>query len=124
MTTKCQIECATAGMLLAKDSEAFVRKTPVIFQENLAGLVRKENLKIQHSELAMHLKAGGKEVLAFFLGPNTAFAIYADEGDGCGYIYGADHEVLSPELVDKAREMWGPKPLVWEPTQPSLIKKG
>ena len=66
MATKCQIKCASAGMSLARDSDAFIRKTPVIFEENIRGLVRKEDLKIQYSELAMHTKAAGKEVLAFF----------------------------------------------------------
>jgi len=123
MITKCQVKCVSAGMSLARDSDAFIRKTPVIFQENLKGLVRKEDFNIQHSELAMHTKAAGKEVLAFFLGPTTAFAIYAEDGDCCGYIYGADIEVLSPGLVDKVREMYGPKPLVWGPTQTPLIPR-
>jgi len=123
VTTECQKKCASAGMSLARDSEAFIRKTPVIFQENLRGLVRKEDFNIQHSELAMHTKAAGKEVVAFFLGPTTAFAIYAEDGDCCGYIYGADTEVLSPGLLDKVREVWGPKPLVWGPTQSSLIPR-
>ena len=123
MATKCQIKCASAGMSLARDSDAFIRKTPVIFEENIRGLVRKEDLNIQYSELAMHTKAAGKEVLAFFLGPTTAFAIYAEDDECCGYIYGADYEVLSPGLVDKVRVIYGPKPLVWGPTQTPLIKK-
>lgn len=123
MATKCQIKCASAGMTLARDSDAFIRKTPVIFEENLRGLVRKEDLKIQSSELAMHTKAADKEVLAFFLGPTTAFAIYAEDDECCGYIYGADREVLSPGLLDKVREMYGPKPLVWGPTQAPLMPR-
>lgn len=123
MATKCQFKCASAGMSLARDSESFIRKTPVIFQENLRGLVSKEDLKIQYSELAMHTKAAGKEVLAFFLSPNLAFAIYAEDVDCCGYIYGGDTELLSPGLLDKVREMFGPKPLVWGPTQPGEQKE-
>jgi len=123
VTTECQKKCVSAGMSLARDSDAFIRKTPVIFPENIAGLVKPEDTKIQHSELGMHVKAAGKEVLAFFLGPNTAFAIYAEDGDCCGYIYGADTEVLSPGLLDKVREVWGPKPLVWGPTQSPLIPR-
>ena len=110
MTTEAQTKCITAGISLFRDYDAMkaIAKSPIIFAENLAGLVRKEDMKIQHSELGMHLKAGGKDVIAFFLTKAGAYAIYGDDSS-CGYIYGSDTEVLAPSLVSKARKVFGPE---------------
>jgi len=110
MTIESQTKCISSGISLFRDYDSIkaTAKSSIIFPENLAGLVRKEDWKIQHSELGMHLKAAGKDVFAFFLTKAGAYAIYGDNS-GCGYIYGADTEVLAPGLLSKAREVFGPE---------------
>jgi len=110
MTVENQTKCIQSGINLFRDYDSFkaTAKSSLIFPENLLGLVRKEDLKIQHSELGMHLKAAGKDVLAFFLTKAGAYAIYGDDSS-CGYIYGAGAEVLAPGLLSKAREVFGPE---------------
>jgi len=100
-----QSKCTSVGILLANDYESFKRKTPIIFSENMRGLVSKDDLKIQHSELAMHTGAAGKNLIAFFLSPHLAFAVYSDDSS-CGYIYGAADEILSPAVIKKMDERW------------------
>lgn len=105
----CKSKCVSAGMSLWREYDSFsaLGKTAIIFPENLRGLVREEDLKVQHSELGMHTKAAGKNVLAFFLTRNMAFTVF-DDGEGCcGYVYGGDVEVLSPQLISKTRELFG-----------------
>jgi len=110
MATEAQTKCITTGISLFRDYDSMkaMAKSPIIFAENLAGLVRKEDLEIQHSELGMYMKAAGKDVIAFFLTRAGAYVIYGDDSS-CGYIYGSDTEVLAPGLVSKARKVFGPE---------------
>jgi len=102
---KEQSKCASAGIQLSNDYESYKRKTPIVFSEHMRGLVTKDDLKIQHSELAMHTGAAGKNLVAFFLSPHLAFAVYSEDGS-CGYIHGAAAEVLSPALLKNLEERW------------------
>ncbi len=109
--TMCLTKCVSAGQSVTRDHDSFhaLYKTPVIYQENLKGLVRTDDLIIPHSELAMHTGAAGKTILTFFCTPRMAFVVYEDEG-GCGYVDGLNSELLSRPLQDKVKEIWGPEP--------------
>jgi len=100
-----QSKCAGAGIQLSNDYESYKRKTPIVFAGHMHGLVSKDDLKVQHSELAMHTSAAGKNLVAFFLSPHLAIAVYSEDGS-CGYIHGTAAEVLSPALIKKLEEKW------------------
>jgi hypothetical protein len=108
MASAKQEDCIMAGMSIFREHESFraEAKTPIIWQTNLRGLVSKEDFIIPHSELAMHSKAAGQEVLAFFMTRNLAFAAYETADGGCGYVYGRPGEVLQIPLIDRTNEMW------------------
>ena len=99
--------CISAGMTLARDQQSFRKATPIIFRVNLQGLVSADDLKIPHSELAMHVGAAGKDLIAFSLtGTQTGVATY-DNGEGCcGFIFGREDELFKPPLVEKINQMW------------------
>ena len=103
--TEQQSKCAEAGIHLTNDYEAYKRKTPIVFAAQMQNFVSKDDLKVQHSELAMHTGAAGKDAIAFFLSPHLAFAVYSEDGS-CGYIHGTAAEVLSPALIKKLEEKW------------------
>ena len=102
-----QSTCISAGIALFRDQASFRRATPIIFRVNLRGLVSEDDLKIPHSELAMHVGAAGKDLIAFVLtGTQTGIATY-DQGEGkCGTIFGREDELFKPALADKVKEMW------------------
>ncbi len=106
--------CVSAGMTLVREHESFNKATPVIFRANLRGLVKTDDLKIPHSELAIHIGAAGKDLIAFALtGTQTGLAVY-DKGEcDCGFIFGNEGELFQHPLVEKINEMWkktGPGP--------------
>jgi len=121
-----QQTCVGAGITLAQTHESFRKATPIIFRENLRGLVKENDLKISHSELAMHAGAAGKEILAFALtGTQTGIATFDKGAGGCQYIFGREDELFTPELVHQTSKMWqkrGPGPPVnpqaMNPTKP------
>lgn len=102
-----QTTCISAGIALFRDQTSFRKATPIIFRVNLRGLVSEEDLKIPHSELAMHMGAAGKDLIAFALtGTQTGIATY-DRGEGnCGTIFGREDELFKPALAKKLKEMW------------------
>lgn len=108
-TEKCYTKCISAGQSLAREHDSFraLCKTPIIYQENLRGLISVDDLQIPHSELAMHTKAAGKEILAFFCTRQMGFVAYKDD-ECCGFTFGRIDELLSPPLRRKVKEMWGP----------------
>lgn len=107
MATEAQSKCISAGMSLFREHTSFRKASPILFAENLRGLVPVEDLKITHSELAHHVKAAGKDILAFALVGRGSVLVAFDDGEGkCGFTYGGDHELLSPALVDKVNEIW------------------
>lgn len=102
-----QETCVVAGIALLRELNAFRKATPIIFPINLKGLVSEDDLKIPHSELAMHVKAAGKDLIAFTLtGTQTGVAVY-DDGEGrCACIFGRDDEIFSRPLIEKVNQMW------------------
>jgi len=102
-----QTTCISAGITLFRDQESFRRATPIIFRVNLKGLVSEDDLKIPHSELAIHVGAAGKDLIAFaFTGTQTGIATF-DRGEGkCGTIFGREDELFTPALAAKVKEMW------------------
>jgi len=100
-----QSKCASAGISLARDYESYKRKTPIVFAAQMQNFVPKDELTVQHSELAMHTGAAGKNLVAFFLSPRLAFAVYSEDGS-CGYIHGTAAEVFSPALLDQLKRRW------------------
>ena len=102
-----QERCVATGMTLFREHDAFRKATPVIFRVNLKGLVSADDLKIPHSELAMHTGAAGKDLLAFALtGSTTGVATY-DAGEGaCAFISGHEGEIFHRPLIEKINQMW------------------
>jgi len=102
-----QAKCVSTGMTLAREQQSFRKATPIIFRVNLRGLVSADDLKIPHSELAMHVGAAGKDLIAFTLtGTQTGMATYDNGEGGCGFIFGREDEVFKPPLVEKINQMW------------------
>lgn len=87
--------CIGAGIALQRDNESFKNATPILFQSNITA--KPEAFIIPHSELAMHVGAAGKEILALFCTTTSAYVVYGD-GEGCGYVSGALNELLGPEM--------------------------
>ncbi len=102
-----QETCVSAGMLFLREHDSFKKATAVIFRVNLKGLVSVDDLKIPHSELAIHVDAAGKDIIALALtGSHSGMATY-DKGEGaCGHIIGSEGEVFSPRLLEKVKQMW------------------
>lgn len=106
----CKSKCVSAGMTLEREHDSFkaTHKSPIIFPENVRGLVYGDDLKVPHSELATHVGAAGKDILAFFITSRGAYIAF-DQGEGCcGFTSGLDSELLSQPLINKVRDMWGP----------------
>lgn len=111
---EAQGTCVATGMTLGREQASYKKATPIIFRANLRGLVSADDLKIPHSELAMHVGAAGKDLIALTLtGTQTGMATY-DSGEGkCGFVFGLETELFKPPLVEKINEMWekrGPGP--------------
>ena len=107
MATEAQEKCVSAGMALFREYSSFARATPVIFPVNLKGLVRTEDMKIPHSELALHVGAAGKDIIAFALvGRTSALVAYDDGKGGCDFTFGGQHELFQNPLLDKVQEIW------------------
>ena len=110
MDTEAQEKCVGTGMAIIRDNLSFKEATPVLFRSNL--LLKKDAFKVPHSELAMHTKAAGKEIVALFATRNMAFISFANEKGECEYTFGTINEVLSTELVDTLMERYFPKPVI------------
>jgi len=102
-----QEKCVVAGIALFREHYAFRKATPIIFRINLKGLVSENDLKVPHSELATHVGAAGKDLIAFALtGTQTGVAVY-DDGEGdCAFIFGREDEMFERPLIEKVNQMW------------------
>lgn len=102
--------CISAGMMLQRDhwSRKAEITSPVIFPINVRGVVKAEDMKVPHSELAMHVGAAGSDILAWFLSGNGAHIVYRDEEKGCSLVSGLPNEVMSHPLIEKTREIFDP----------------
>jgi hypothetical protein len=87
------------------DSLRADRSTPVIFKENVRGLVAVDDLKVPSSELAMHVGAAGKDILAWVMSCSGVMIVYEKDGC-CGITHGLHNELLSPELIKTTKQMW------------------
>ena len=107
MDDECKSQCISAGMMLLRAAEAYkpVKSTPVIFRDNV--ITRKDVLTVPHSELAMHVGAAGKDILAWCTTEMYAHIVF-DDGCGCTYTHGLIDEVLQPGLARITKERWGP----------------
>jgi len=98
--------CIAAGMSLIRDLESYNLTTPVVFRDNLKGVVKDTDFKVPSSELALHTKTADKDIIAFaMVGRGGALVAYENDG-GCGYIWGTDTELLSPSLRGAADNMF------------------
>jgi len=108
--------CVSAGIVLAQTHDTFNKATPIIFRDNLKGLVSEGALKVPHSELARHLGAAGKDILALALtGTSSGIATYDKGGGQCQFIFGRADEIFATDLRDQVTKMWqkrGPGPPV------------
>lgn len=105
---QCEGMCVDAGIKLLKASQALkaAESSPILFAENIARLVPQEAMKVPHSELAIHIGAAGKDLVAWVLSPNYAHIVYDDDGK-CGYTHGLAKEVLSFDVIRQTRDIWG-----------------
>ena len=104
---KCLDKCVSAGMQLQRDSDSYRadRSTPVIFAQNVRGLVKVDDMKVPHSELAMHLGAAGCNIMAWLMTCNTVTVVYEKDGC-CGVAHGLQNELMEQPLIDTTRQMW------------------
>lgn len=102
-----QSRCVSAGIQLREAHESFRRATPLIFRDNVRGLVSDEDLNVPHSELAIHTGAAGKKLIAFSLtGTQAGLATYDAGEGGCGFIFGREEELFRPPLLKTVNQMW------------------
>ena len=89
--------CVGAGMSIRDWSRSVDgNRETVFFPENVAGYVRKDDLVVPHSELAMHVRAAGRPLVAWSCrGDGRGCAVVFEEADGgCGFTSGLPGEVL------------------------------
>ena len=100
----CKERCVSAGIRMARA----VKDEPVMVPANVAGLIRHEDLRVPHSELALHVGAAGKDLIAWNVSEDgrSAHVVYAD-GDCCGYVEGIATEVMTHTLIDLSQQLLG-----------------
>lgn len=107
MSTEAQEKCVAAGMQLFREHDSMKKATRIIFPINVRGIVKADDLKIPHSELAMQVGAAGKDILAFaFTGKNSGLVAYDDGEGGCAFTTGLDSELFSPGLREQVKDHW------------------
>jgi len=106
--TECKRRCISAGMTMNEIVGKDIRYAPTAFPINVAGLVKEVDLVVPHSELAMHVGAAGKKLLAWAIRYDGRYAhIIFDDGDNCcGYTSGLPSEVLSPEVIRVTKDIF------------------
>ena len=107
MATEAQETCIAAGMQLFREHDSMKKATRIIFPINVRGIVKADDLKIPHSELAIHVGAAGNDILAFALtGKNSGLVAYDDGQGGCAFTSGLDTELFSPGLRELVKDHW------------------
>ncbi len=120
----CTDACLLEGVSLGMDRERYQGEwkkahpgpemvlVPIIFAENVRGLVPKEDLVVPHSENAMSTGAAGAELLAWTMSHDghQAHVVYKNKDGCCVSAYGTAHELMSPALLRKHGELFGPPP--------------
>ena len=102
----CPGSCVGAGIMLARQAWENLELTTMLWADNVRSLVRPEDLQVPHSELAVHIKAAGADVIAWMVGKNSSHVVWKGKDGCCGYAAGAETELLTPALVSKTREMF------------------
>lgn len=104
---KCLDKCISAGMSLQRDSDSYRadKSTPVIFKQNVRGIVKVDDLKVPHSELAMHVGAAGCDILAWIMTCSGVTVVYEKDGC-CGIAHGLQNELMQQPLIDTTKQMW------------------
>jgi hypothetical protein len=106
---RCKARCLMAGMTYADQIYAIRdEKYPAsLFPINVAGLVPASDLIVPHSELAMHVGAAGKQLMAWAIREDGRYAhVVFEDGDGCcAHTHGLPHELMTPGLVRKTAEL-------------------
>ena len=107
MATEAQEKCVAAGMELFREHDSMKKATLILFRINLKGIVKAEDLKIPHSDLAMYVGAAGKDIIAFALtGKSSGLVAYDDGKGGCAFTSGLESELFSPSLREKVKDHW------------------
>lgn len=93
----CLQKSIQAGIAMGSLSKNMAVWYPV----NVKGMVTTKDLKVPHSELAMHQGAAGKEILAWSgsVTRGTARVLYKDKNGCAKYIDGTPTEVMSNGLI-------------------------
>lgn len=109
MEDNCKTKCMLAGMTFADQIFAIRgEKYPAaLYPINVRGLVKAESLNVPHSELAMHVSAAGKRLMAWAIREDSRYAhIVYEDGDGCCvHTHGLLEEVLTPELISTTKAL-------------------
>lgn len=106
---ECKSKCVSVGALLSNSHILFktTNVTPIIYEDNLRGLIKTGDLKVPHSELAEHVGAAGKDIIAFFLTSGGSAHVVYDDGKGCcQFTQGLDSELTTPALRAEVKSMW------------------
>ena len=106
---ECKSKCMLAGMSFAEAIFGLggERYPAPVYPINVAGLVKESDLIVPHSELAMHVNAAGKELMAWSIREDGRYAriVYQDDKGCCSYTHGLTNEVLSPELIRVTKDV-------------------
>ena len=105
---ECNSKCVGVGMQLSRDAEFMDpdKSTPVMFDVNVRGRVSAEDMKVPHSELAMHVGAAGKPLIAWVMGQRSAHIIFEDKDGCCGVTSGLRSELLEQPLIKTMEDMF------------------
>lgn len=99
---ECKRTCVNAGMAFAH----LIKGSVPMFPINVRGLVSETDLKVPASELAMHVGAADKELLAWCITDNYAQIIYEKDGC-CEYAHGLPDELLSNRIRETTKGILG-----------------
>jgi len=104
---RCKANCVMAGMLFAETVARDIRYAPTVTPMTVAGLVPEHDLIVPHSELAMHVGAAGKKLIAWALREDgrEAVIVFDNEAKCCGYTHGLPTEVITPGLVRVTKDL-------------------
>jgi hypothetical protein len=104
--TKSENDAVGAGEHLARlNGLETWRNASTWYRSNLSGYATDNDLIVPHSELAMHTKAAGKEIMAYKVRDDERWAevVYKDK-KGVGVVSGLPSEVLSISLINKLKK--------------------
>jgi len=92
------LESQASGVANAISFGARTGNSPVIYRSNVRGLATEDELNVPSSELAIHVGAAGKPILAYTVKGNGADVLYWD-GETARSLNGLADEVLDHKLI-------------------------